>query len=168
MANGLPYAIAAQIAYPDRQCVAFVGDGGFTMLMGEFATAVKYKLADQGRHHQEQHASARSNGSRWCFSAIRNMAAICSRSISLDSPTPAAARASRIEDPEECGRCSIAALRTPGPVLIEAVVDPYEPPMPAKVTARQAAHLAESLAKGTPDGRKVMETIFKDKVRELV
>ena len=44
MANGLPYAIAAQIAYPERQVVAFVGDGGFTMLMGEFATCVKYKL----------------------------------------------------------------------------------------------------------------------------
>src|SRR2546430_16374611 len=39
MAPGLPYAIAAQIAYPGRQSVAFVGDGGFTMLMGEFATA---------------------------------------------------------------------------------------------------------------------------------
>jgi pyruvate dehydrogenase (quinone)/pyruvate oxidase len=33
MANGLPYAIAAQIAYPGRQCVAFVGDGGFSMLV---------------------------------------------------------------------------------------------------------------------------------------
>ena len=44
MANGLPYAIASQIAYPDRQCVAFVGDGGFSMLMAEFATAVKYQL----------------------------------------------------------------------------------------------------------------------------
>src|SRR5205814_6435587 len=41
MANGLPYAIAAQIAYPERQCVGFVGDGGFSMLMAEFATAVK-------------------------------------------------------------------------------------------------------------------------------
>ena len=39
MACGLPYAIAAQVAYPDRQSIAFVGDGGFTMLMGEFATA---------------------------------------------------------------------------------------------------------------------------------
>jgi pyruvate dehydrogenase (quinone)/pyruvate oxidase len=38
MAPGLPYAIAAQVAYPARQSVAFVGDGGFTMLMGEFAT----------------------------------------------------------------------------------------------------------------------------------
>lgn len=44
MANGLPYAIAAQVAYPDRQCIAFVGDGGFSMLMAEFATAVKYQL----------------------------------------------------------------------------------------------------------------------------
>ena len=44
MAPGLPYANAAQVAYPDRQVVAFVGDGGFTMLMGEFVTAVKYKL----------------------------------------------------------------------------------------------------------------------------
>ncbi len=44
MACGLPYTIASQIAYPDRLCVGFVGDGGFTMLMGDFVTAVKYKL----------------------------------------------------------------------------------------------------------------------------
>ena len=42
MACGLPYAIAAQMIYPERQCVAFVGDGGFMMLMAEFATAVQY------------------------------------------------------------------------------------------------------------------------------
>ena len=41
---GLPYAIAAQVAYPDRPCVAFVGDGGFSMGMAEFATCVKYQL----------------------------------------------------------------------------------------------------------------------------
>src|SRR5215210_1637196 len=44
MACGLSYAIAAKIAYPERQSVAFVGDGGFTMLMGEFATAVQHNL----------------------------------------------------------------------------------------------------------------------------
>ncbi|MVN21610.1 pyruvate oxidase [Mucilaginibacter sp. HMF7410] len=44
MAPGLPYAIAAQIAYPGRQSIAMVGDGGFTMLMGEMATAVRYNL----------------------------------------------------------------------------------------------------------------------------
>ncbi len=44
MANGLPYSIGAAVAYPGRQVVAIVGDGGFTMLMGEVATLVKYKL----------------------------------------------------------------------------------------------------------------------------
>jgi pyruvate dehydrogenase (quinone) len=44
MGCGLPYALAAQIAYPERQCVSFVGDGGFMMLMAEFATAVQYNL----------------------------------------------------------------------------------------------------------------------------
>src|ERR671936_739697 len=44
MANGLPYSIGAAVAYPDRQVVCIVGDGGFTMLMGEVATLVKYKL----------------------------------------------------------------------------------------------------------------------------
>ncbi len=44
MANGLPYSIGAQVAYPNRQVVAIVGDGGFTMLMGEIATCVKYNL----------------------------------------------------------------------------------------------------------------------------
>jgi pyruvate dehydrogenase (quinone)/pyruvate decarboxylase len=44
MAPGLPFAIAAQLAYPNRQSVAIVGDGGFTQLMGELVTAVKYRL----------------------------------------------------------------------------------------------------------------------------
>jgi pyruvate dehydrogenase (quinone) len=44
MAPGLPFAIAAQLAFPERQSVAVVGDGGFTQLMGELVTAVKYRL----------------------------------------------------------------------------------------------------------------------------
>ena len=44
MAPGLPYAIAHQWAYPERQCIAFVGDGGFAMLMAEFETAARYDL----------------------------------------------------------------------------------------------------------------------------
>ena len=44
MANGLPYSIGAAVAYPGRQVVCVVGDGGLTMLMGEIATLVKYKL----------------------------------------------------------------------------------------------------------------------------
>ncbi len=44
MANGVSYAIGAQLAFPNRQVVAFVGDEGFSMLMCEFATAAKCKL----------------------------------------------------------------------------------------------------------------------------
>src|SRR5205807_3791796 len=44
MGNGLPYSIAAAIAYPGRQVVCLTGDGGLTMMMGELLTCVKYKL----------------------------------------------------------------------------------------------------------------------------
>jgi len=44
MAPGLPYAIGIQHAFPGRQVIAYVGDGGFAMLMAEFLTAVKHKL----------------------------------------------------------------------------------------------------------------------------
>src|SRR5437764_1545231 len=44
MANGLPYSIGAAVAYPGRQVVAVVGDGGLSMLMGDVVTLVKYKL----------------------------------------------------------------------------------------------------------------------------
>ena len=55
-----------------------------------------------------------------------------------------------------------------GPTLIEAVVDPYEPPMPPNVTMEQAAHFAESLAKGEPNRKKIALTVMEDKVREMV
>jgi pyruvate dehydrogenase (quinone)/pyruvate oxidase len=52
--------------------------------------------------------------------------------------------------------------------LIEAVVDPHEPPMPARIKARQARHLAGAMARGTPDRLKIATTIAEDVVRELV
>ncbi len=71
MAPGLPYTIAAQLAYPDRQCIAFVGDGGFSMLMADFATAVKYNCRSKSSSSRTT-PWGRSSGSRWCFSAIRS------------------------------------------------------------------------------------------------
>jgi pyruvate dehydrogenase (quinone)/pyruvate oxidase len=73
-----------------------------------------------------------------------------------------------IDDPAQCGDILRGALATPGPVLIEAVVDQNEPPMPPKITLKQAAHLAESLARGTPAGGKIALTLASDTVRELV
>ena len=60
------------------------------------------------------------------------------------------------------------ALNTNQPALIEAVVDPFEPPMPPKVSLDQAAKFAESLIKGTPNRGKIALTVLEDKVRELI
>ena len=73
-----------------------------------------------------------------------------------------------IEDPAQCGAVLDQALETPGPVLIEAVIDPVVPPMPAKITLEQTAHFAEALARGEPNRSKIAWTVLSDKVRELV
>src|SRR6476661_2579369 len=76
----------------------------------------------------------------------------------------------RIDDPKECGAILDRALsaNTRGPVVIEAVVDPFEAPMPAKVTFEQAAKFTESLVRGEPNRKKIIATQIADKVRELV
>lgn len=167
MANGLPYTIAAQIAYPNRQCVGFVGDGGFTMLMGEFATAVKYQLPIRivviknntlGQIKWEQMVFL-GNPEYGCDLNPIDFAGFAQS---------CGGTGFRIEDPKECGEILDRALRTKGPVLIEAVVDPFEPPMPPKVTIDQAEKLGKALARGTPNRKEIVLTIASDKVRELV
>jgi pyruvate dehydrogenase (quinone)/pyruvate oxidase len=59
-------------------------------------------------------------------------------------------------------------LNIPGPAVLEAAVDPFEPPLPAKVKAEQALHFAESLARGEPNRKKIALTAFSDKVREMI
>jgi pyruvate dehydrogenase (quinone) len=73
-----------------------------------------------------------------------------------------------VDDPGRCGETLREALSVRGPALIEAVVDPHEPPMPPKATMRQMAHLAEALARGTPARRKIALTIASNVVREMV
>src|SRR5207302_84347 len=70
-----------------------------------------------------------------------------------------------IEDAADCGRVLDEALATPGPVLVEALVDPLEPPMPPKVTRDQAVKFAESLLKGEPNREKIALTAVGDRVR---
>jgi pyruvate dehydrogenase (quinone) len=167
MANGLPYTIAAQIAHPRRQCVGFVGDGGFTMLMGEFATAVKYDLPIKivviknntlGQIKWEQMVFL-GNPEYECELHPIDFAAFA-RTCGGNGYT--------IDDPALCGDALDEALAQPGPAIIEAVVDPFEPPTPPKITAKQAAHFAEALIKGTPHGGKIALTVLADKVKEMV
>jgi pyruvate dehydrogenase (quinone)/pyruvate oxidase len=60
------------------------------------------------------------------------------------------------------------ALATAGPVVVEAVVDPFEPPMPPKATVKQGYELAKALARGEPDRGKIIATILEDKVKEMI
>jgi thiamine pyrophosphate-dependent acetolactate synthase large subunit-like protein len=60
-----------------------------------------------------------------------------------------------------------AMMLADGPALVEAIVDPFEPPMPPRVTAKQALHMAESLARGEPHRGRIALTLFRDKVSDL-
>jgi pyruvate dehydrogenase (quinone)/pyruvate oxidase len=73
-----------------------------------------------------------------------------------------------IENPKECGSIFDQALAEPGPVVVEALVDPHEPPMPPKVSLEQSREFAESLRRGTPNRDKIALTVLSDKVRELI
>lgn len=167
MANGLPYAIAAAVAFPGRQVVAFVGDGGFSMLMAEFATCVKYKLPVKvvviknnslGQIKWEQ------------MVMLGNPEFVCDLQP-IDFVGIARACGGNgimIDDPEKCGASLDEALEMEGPCLVEALVDPFEPPMPAKVTVKQAAHFAESLIRGEVNREKIALTVASDRVRQLI
>lgn len=167
MANGLPYTIAAQIAYPDRQCVGFVGDGGFTMLMGEFATAVKYKLPIK-IVIVKNNTLGQIKWEQMVFLGNPEYGCDLNPIDFVGFARACGGTGFRVEDPADCGRILDQALQTKGPVIVEAVVDPHEPPMPPKVTVDQAEKLAKALAKGTPHRKEIALTIASDKVRELV
>jgi len=167
MANGLSYAIAAQVAYPERQCVAFIGDGGFSMLMAEFATAVKYNLPikvfiiknntlGQIKWEQMVFLGNPEYGVELHPIDFSLFAKACGGT------------GLTVDDPADCGTVVEQALNTPGPVIVEAVVDPFEPPMPPKVSPEQALKFAKSLVKGQPKRMKIAATIAEDVVREMI
>jgi len=131
MANALPYAMAAQLAYPDRQCVAFMGDGGFAMLMADFVTCVKYHLPVKviilknntlGQIKWEQ-TSMLGHPEYGCELQPIDFTAFA-RACGATGFT--------IEDPAACGAILDTALTTPGPVVVEAIVDSDELTTPPK------------------------------------
>jgi pyruvate dehydrogenase (quinone)/pyruvate oxidase len=167
MANGLPYAIAAQIAFPERQCVAFVGDGGLNMLMGEFATAVQYQLPIK--------VIVVKNNTlgmiRW-----EQMAFLGNPEYAVEfSPIDYAAFARAcggvgysIREPGEVRTVMSQAMAERKPTIVEAYVDPFEPPMPPKVEAEFISNIAQSFAKGQPYSGRIGLTLFRDRVHEAL
>jgi pyruvate dehydrogenase (quinone) len=171
MACGLPYTIAAQIAFPDRQCIAFVGDGGFTMLMGEFATAVQYNLPIKiiviknntlGMIRWEQMAFLGNPEYGVEFTPIDfvKFAEACG-GIGY-----------AIKEPDEISSIMEQAMKIDKdrrkPVIIEASVDPFEPPMPPKVEMEFVTNLAESFLKGQPYAKRIGLTLFRNQVHNIL
>ncbi len=153
---GLPYAIAAQVAYPNRPSVAFVGDNGFSMLMAEFATCVKYRLPvkivllkcnayDLYRQEDEYDQRLETISEGELPPEVIGRDGIRSSVSNALQPIDFAgfARACggtgfTVEHPADCGRMLEVALNTPGPVLVEIPVDPTVAPLPPRPPARLA------------------------------
>jgi pyruvate dehydrogenase (quinone)/pyruvate oxidase len=167
MACGLPYAIAAAVAYPDRPVYCIIGDGGLSMLLGELITVAAYKLNIKivviknnslGQIKWEQMVFL-GNPEYGCDLYPADFSAIA-RGAGIEAIT--------IDDASRCGEQLDSVVKQQLPVLIEAVVDQFTPPLPAKIKASQALKLTEALVRGEPCRTKIVLTNLHDSVRELI
>jgi acetolactate synthase-1/2/3 large subunit len=164
---GAAAAGGVRLAQPDRQVVAFVGDGGLSMLMSELATAAKYALNVKvvvvknnslGQIKWEQMAFL-GNPEYGCelhpidFAAVAKACGVKGFSVS---------------DPAQCGAVLREAFETSGPALVDCAVDGNEPPLPPKVSFKHARHMVEALARGTPDAGDIAKHLARDTVRQLI
>jgi pyruvate dehydrogenase (quinone) len=169
MASGLPYAIGAQVAFPGRRAVAMVGDGAFTMLMGEILTAVRYRLPIV--------VVVIRNG---YFGQIRweQMTFVGNPEFGVDLTNPRSfadwavncgGQGFHVTRPEELEPAFRAAFaKTDGPTLVECVVDPDEAPLPPKISTEHAMNYMRALVKGQKDPVRISLTMFRDKIDELL
>jgi pyruvate dehydrogenase (quinone) len=167
MANGLPYSIGAAVAYPGRQVVCVVGDGGFTMLMGEVATLVKYKLPVKVIVIKNNVLGM----IKWEQMVLEGNPQFGVELQPIDFAAYARACGAAgftIEEPGSAESILREALSVEGPAVVEAVVDPNEPPLPGNITVKQALHFAEALLRGEKNRWDIIKTVIEDKVREVI
>jgi len=168
MANGLPYSIAAAVAFPDRQVICVIGDGGLSMLMAELVTLAKYKLnvkviviknnsLGQIKWEQLVQEGTPEFGIELEPLDFAGVARACGVAGYV------------LDKAEDAERILREALNHTGPALVEAVVDPEEPPMPGKISTEQAIQFAKGLAKGdSKHAYQIISTVLKDKAREIL
>jgi pyruvate dehydrogenase (quinone) len=150
MANALPQAIGAQFLNPRRQVVSMSGDGGFSMLMGDFLTLVQYDLpvkvvlfnnSSLGMVELEMMVDGLPpQGTSYPHT---DFAAIA---------TAAGARGIRVEKPGEVRSALREAFSHPGPVLVDVVTDPNALSIPPKITAGQITGFALSASRTVLNG----------------
>ena len=167
MANGLPYSIGASVAFPGRQVVCVVGDGGLTMLMGELATLAKYNLPVKVIVIKNN-VLGQIKWEQMVLDANPEFG-VELQPIDFAKVAEACGVAGfTLENPKDAERVLSQALRHDGPALVEALVDANEPPLPGKIKTEQAVHFAEALIRGEKDRMKIIKTVLQDKVREVI
>jgi pyruvate dehydrogenase (quinone)/pyruvate oxidase len=156
MGCGVPYAIAAAIACPDRQVIAFVGDGGLSMLMGDLVTCAKYALPVK-IVVLKNNSLGQIKWEQMFF--IGNPEFGCElQPIDFAKVAEACGlKGFSVDDPANCEAAVEALLRHEGPALLEAVTDPDEPflsPVPIK---EEVENFRKALERGTPHADRIRE-----------
>ena len=167
MAPGLPYAIGIQHAYPGRQVIAFVGDGGFAMLMAEFLTAIQHRLPVK--------VVINNNNSLGQILWEQMVLGYPEHGVRYPEPfadyaafaTANGALGAKVLEPGEVKSAIRLALDHPGPALVDVNVNPAEPPLPGKVEYEQAKKFALAFLRGQPHRATIATTLLKDRIQQL-
>jgi pyruvate dehydrogenase (quinone) len=166
MANGVPYAIGAAMAHPGRQVICLCGDGGFSMLMCELATIAKYNLPVKIIIFKNNALGM----IKWEQIVLEGNPEYGTELYPIDFTLFARAcgvAGYTLDDPMQAEAIIGQALKYPGPALIEALIDPNEPPMPGHITSTHAWHFAQSMIKGEKDRWDILQTVIENKIRRV-
>ncbi len=164
MACAVAYAVAAALAYPDRQIVAFTGDGGLSMLLGELATIARYKLRIK-IIVMKNNTLGQIKWEQLMF--LGNPEYECDLQP-IDFAKAAEAmglRSFRVASAEECGKALDDVLACPDAALLEATVDPNEPFLPPKRMPKYAENLERGLERGTPGAAAIRRALSREPSR---
>ncbi|HLZ66623.1 MAG TPA: ubiquinone-dependent pyruvate dehydrogenase [Aliidongia sp.] len=151
MANAMAQAIGAQAAFPKRQAISLSGDGGFSMLMGDFLSLVQLGLPVK--------VVVFNNGALGFIELEQKSVGFLSTGTELKNPNFAAmaeavgVRGIRIEKPDEVEAGIAAALAHDGPVLVDAVVNRSELAIPPTITVEMAKGFSLYMVKAIMSGK---------------
>jgi pyruvate dehydrogenase (quinone)/pyruvate oxidase len=165
MMAALPYAIGAQVAYPDRQVVALTGDGSLSMMMGELATLAQHNLPVKLVVMRNDVLGL----IKWEQMGFLGNPQYGVELAPIDFAKVADAcgiRGVRIEAPDRVGPELEQALAAEGPSVIEAIVDPNDMPMTPVINPEHAKGLAWGLARGEPNRERIALTMSRVLARE--